>query len=92
MTKMSSNLNVYKLTSADRLIPINPDEGFGDLLEAELFALGCAQSDCNHENRYLVVEGILLAGFAACDSLEGLVPPEEEEDPDPDYWVSPDAA
>jgi hypothetical protein len=92
MTKNNGSSNVYKLTLADRVILINPDEEFHNPEEAKVFALTCAQSDCNHENRYLVVEGTLLAGFAACGTLEELEPSEEEENPDPDYWTAPDAA
>jgi hypothetical protein len=88
------NINVYKLTGSDRVTLINPDENFADFEEAHLYAFSLAASDFNLDNRYLVVDGTLVAGFAANGSLGLEEASEQEQEPilPHEPWTGPDAA
>lgn len=87
-------INVYKLTGGDRVTLMNDGETFADAEEAQVYAFSLAGCDFETENRYVVVEGTLLAGFAANGSLGLEEPPEQETDPilPEEPWVGPDAA
>jgi hypothetical protein len=80
------SINVYEISDNCKITLINPDNGFSSEAEAEQYAYAISNCDSNGNNRYLVIEGGLLAAFAGRGNL-GVQEPDDD-----DLSLEPDAA